>query len=63
MFIVKVEKGGGLESAIKKLKRKWDKNKIAKELRSRKEFIKTTDKKRSERSRAIYIEKKYKSEY
>jgi len=61
MFIVKVEKGA-IEKAVKALKRKWDKNKMTKKLRSKKEFIKETDRKRSEKSRAIYIEKKYKSD-
>lgn len=61
MLVVEVDKGG-IERALKKLKRKWDKAKIIKELRSRKEFIKNTDKKRSQRSRAAYIEKKYRSE-
>jgi small subunit ribosomal protein S21 len=61
MLIVEVEKGS-IEKALKKLKRKWDKNKTMKELRSRKEFIKSTDKKRAAKGRAIYIEKKYRSE-
>ena len=61
MLIVEVEKGG-IEKALKKLKRKWDKNKMIKELRSRKEFIKNTDKKRAAKSRAAYIEKKYRRE-
>jgi small subunit ribosomal protein S21 len=61
MLIVEVEKGS-IEKALKKLKRKWDKNKTMKELRSRKEFIKNTDKKRAAKGRAIYIEKKYRSE-
>jgi small subunit ribosomal protein S21 len=61
MLIVEVEKGS-IEKALKKLKRKWDKNKMIKELRSRKEFIKNTDKKRAAKSRAIYIQKKYRSE-
>lgn len=61
MLIVEVEKGV-IEKALKKLKRKWDKNKTMKELRSRKEFIKNTDKKRAAKSRSIYIEKKYRSE-
>ena len=61
MLIVDVE-GGSIEKALKKLKKKWDKNKTMKELRSRKEFIKNTDRKRSAKSRAVYIEKKYKSE-
>ena len=61
MLISEVGKGG-IERALKNLKRKWDKNKVIKELRARKEFIKTSDKKRSAKSRAIYIEKKYKSD-
>lgn len=61
MLIVEVDKSG-IERALKKLKRKWDKNKIIKDLRSRKEFIKNTDKKRAAKSRAAYIEKKYRSQ-
>lgn len=61
MLIVEVEKGG-IESALKKLKRKWDKTKMIKELRSRKEFIKTTDKKRTAKGRAVYINNKYRLE-
>lgn len=61
MLNVEVGKGG-IETALKKLKRKWDKTKMIKELRSRKEFIKTTDKKRSAKGRAVYINKKYKLE-
>jgi small subunit ribosomal protein S21 len=61
MLIVEVEKGG-IESALKKLKRKFDKTKMIKELRSRKEFIKTTDKKRTAKGRAVYINNKYRLE-
>lgn len=59
MLIVEVGKGG-IESALKKLKRKWDKTKLVKEVRSRKEFIKNTDKKRAAQGRAEYINDKYK---
>lgn len=61
MLIVEVGKGG-IESALKKLKRKWDKTKMIKEVRSRKEFIKTTDKKRTAKGRAVYINQKYRLE-
>ena len=61
MLEVQVGKGG-IDSALKKLKRKWDKTKMIKELRSRKEFIKTTDKKRAAEGRAVYINKKYRLE-
>ena len=55
MLISEVGKGG-IERALKNLKRKIDKIKIIKDLRSRKEFIKKTDKKRAAKSRAVYIE-------
>lgn len=61
MLVAEVGKGG-IESALKKLKRKWDKTKMIKELRSRKEFIKPSDRNRAARGRAAYIAKKYGSE-
>ena len=61
MLISEVGKGG-IERALKNLKRKIDKIKIIKDLRSRKEFIKKTDKKRAAKSRAVYINKKYRSQ-
>jgi len=61
--MLEVEVGkGGIESALKRLKRKWDKTKMIKEIRFRKEFIKTTDKKRAAKERAKYINKKYRLE-
>lgn len=61
MLVAEVGKGG-IESALKKLKRKWDKTKMIKELRARKEFIKPSDRNRASRGRAAYIHKKYGSE-
>ena len=61
MLISEVGKGG-IERALKNLKRKIDKIKIIKDLRSRKEFIKKTDKKRAAKSRAAYINKKYRTD-
>jgi small subunit ribosomal protein S21 len=60
MLVVEV-KDGKIEKALKTLKRKWDKTKAMKELRERKEFIKNTDKKRAAKGRAVYIQKKYRS--
>jgi small subunit ribosomal protein S21 len=58
--MLQVEVGkGGIDAALKKLKRKWDKTKMIKEVRSRKEFIKPTDKNRAAKGRAVYINKKY----
>jgi small subunit ribosomal protein S21 len=60
MLLVEV-KDGKIEKALKTLKRKWDKTKVMKELRERKEFIPKSDRKRSAKSRAAYIHKKYRS--
>ena len=40
MLIVEVNSKQPIEKALKVLKKKWDKNKIIKELRNRKEFKK-----------------------
>lgn len=61
MLIVEVNSKKSIEKALKVLKRKWDKNKIMKELRERKEFKKKSVKKRDELKRAAYIQKKYRS--
>jgi len=61
MLIVEVNAKQTIEKALKVLKRKWEKNKIAKELRNRKEFKKKSVKKRDEIKRAAYIQKKYRS--
>jgi small subunit ribosomal protein S21 len=60
MLEVKVE-GTTIEKALKTLKRKWDKTKAMKELRKRKEFTKRSVKRRTEITRAAYIQKKYRS--
>ena len=61
--MLQVEVGkGGIDAALKKLKRKVDKTKMIREVRSRKEFIKPTDKRRAAQCRAEYINKKYGSQ-
>jgi small subunit ribosomal protein S21 len=60
MLIVEVNSKQPIEKALKVLKKKWDKNKIIKELRNRKEFKKKSVIRRDEIKRAAYIEKKYK---
>lgn len=61
MLIVKVEGKLTIEKALKVLKKKWDKTKAMKEIRNRKEFTKKSVKRRSEVTRAAYIQKKYRS--
>ena len=57
MLIVEVNSKQPIEKALKVLKRKWDKTKVIKELRDRKEFIPKSDRKRAAKSRAAYINK------
>ena len=62
MLIVEVNSKQPIEKALKVLKRKWDKTKVIKELRDRKEFIPKSDRKRAAKSRAAYINKKYRTD-
>ena len=55
MIKIKLE-GGSLDSALKKLKFKFDKLKIRKELTDRKEFVKPSIERREEIRKASYIQ-------
>lgn len=59
MLIIKVNEKEGIEKALKRLKRKFDKTKVVKELRRRKEFTKPSIERREEIKKAIYVAKKY----
>ncbi|MEI6883435.1 MAG: 30S ribosomal protein S21 [Bacteroidota bacterium] len=56
MIIVPVKEGESIDRALKKLKRKFEKTGVVKELRDRQKFTKPSVKKRDEISRAIYIQ-------
>ena len=58
MLIVKVKKGENIDITIKRLKFKYRKTKLAEELRERKEYIKPTVKRRKQKQKAIYLNKK-----
>jgi small subunit ribosomal protein S21 len=58
MLYIKVE-GIPLDKALKVLKRKFDKTKVVRELRERKEFKKKSISRREEVRKAKYIQKKY----
>jgi len=63
MIIIEIEQGkDGLEKSLKKYKRKFDKLKIMKSLRDRKNFKKISVKRREEINRAIYVQQKFKNE-
>jgi len=57
MIIVPVKEGESIDRALKKLKRKFEKTGVVKELRERQKFTKPSIKKRMEINRAIYIQK------
>lgn len=59
MLIIKVNEKEGIEKALKRLKRKFDKTKVLKELRRRKEFTKPSIERREKIKKAIYVTKKY----
>jgi small subunit ribosomal protein S21 len=57
MLIIPVKEGENIERALKKFKKKFDKTKAMKELRSRKEFVKPSVTNRQQRIRAAYRER------
>jgi small subunit ribosomal protein S21 len=60
MIIVEVEGGkDGIEKALKKYKRKFERVRMMKQIRNRKEFEKPSVKRRNQIKKAIYIEQKF----
>lgn len=60
MIIIEVDNTkDGIDKALKKYKRKYDKTKVIKQLRSRKDFTKPSVKRRMEIKKAIYVEQKF----
>ena len=57
MIIVPVKEGENIERAWKKVKRKFEKTGVVKELRSRQQFDKPSVLKRLKMERAIYVQK------
>ncbi|MBR4301409.1 MAG: 30S ribosomal protein S21 [Bacteroidales bacterium] len=57
MIIVPIKEGDNVERALKKLKRKFEKTGVVKELRDRQKFTKPSVKARERRLKAIYIQK------
>ncbi len=54
MLIIPVKEGENIERAIKRYKKKFDRTKVMRELRGRREFIKPSVIKRQEKIRAAY---------
>lgn len=54
MLIIPVKEGENIERAIKKYKKKFEKTKVMRELRDRREFTKPSVLRRQEKIRASY---------
>jgi small subunit ribosomal protein S21 len=62
MLVVQVKEGEDIDRALKRYKNKFNKTKVVRELRSRKEFIKPTVANRSMMMKAAYINAKHNQE-
>jgi len=56
MIIVPIKEGENVERALKKLKRKFEKTGVVKELRERQKFTKPSVKMREQKLKAIYVQ-------
>jgi small subunit ribosomal protein S21 len=61
MLIVEVDKRGGIERALKELKSKVIKTRQNSLLNERREFTKKSVQKRQQKIKAVYVQKKFKS--
>ncbi|MBR1799386.1 MAG: 30S ribosomal protein S21 [Bacteroidales bacterium] len=57
MIVVPIKEGENLERALKKLKRKFDKTGVVRELRDRQKFTKPSVINREKRLKAIYVQR------
>tara|TARA_R110002072_G_scaffold929_3_gene7484 strand:+ start:24411 stop:24602 length:192 start_codon:yes stop_codon:yes gene_type:complete len=62
MLIIPVKEGENIERAIKRYKKKFDKTKVMRELRGRKEFIKPSVLNRQMKIKAAYLQRRASSE-
>ncbi|MCQ2299256.1 MAG: 30S ribosomal protein S21 [Bacteroidales bacterium] len=56
MIVVPIKEGENIERALKKLKRKFEKTGVVKELRRRQQFTKPSVENREKRLKAIYVQ-------
>lgn len=56
MIIVPVKEGENIDRALKKLKRKFERTGVVKELRARQRYVKPSVKNREQKLKAIYIQ-------
>lgn len=63
MLKIKLKKGEKIESALKRLKRKFRDTGVLKEVRDRKEYNKPSVTRRRQKQKAVYIQKLRDQEY
>ncbi|MFP4064928.1 MAG: 30S ribosomal protein S21 [Bacteroidales bacterium] len=56
MIIVPIKEGENIDRVLKKMKRKFEKTGVLRELRDRQKYTKPSVKKREEKLKAIYIQ-------
>lgn len=57
MIIVTLKEGDTIDKALKKLKRKFEKTGVSRELRDRQQFTKPSARKRDEKLRSLYLQR------
>lgn len=57
MIIIPVKEGESIERALKKMKRKFEKTGVVKELRQRQKYTKPSVIRREQKLKAIYVQK------
>ncbi len=62
MIIVPVKEGESIDKSLKKLKRKFEKTGVVKELRERQKFTKYSVRRREEVLKAAYIQRLHQAE-
>jgi len=62
MLIIPVKEGESIERALKKYKKKFDRTKVVRQLRSRQQFTKPSVERRAEIIKAKYVQKKREAE-
>lgn len=60
MIIVPIKEGENIDRALKKMKRKFEKTGVVKELRYRQKFTKPSVVQREQRLKAIYVQQLHK---
>ncbi len=62
MLVVQVNEGENIERALKRYKNKFNRTKVVRELRNRKEYVKPTVANRKMKMKAAYINQKFREE-